>query len=306
VSTRRWLPLVLAVIVWAAPAAAGPGTHAGTFLKLLGGTRHAALGGAQAALPDGAESMFGNPATLMQLDRPAASFLQNFSIADMRLHQAALTMPLNSRTAAGIGIGYMDYGAIPGRDASGYDIGNRSAGDLDLVLAGAWRPHDVVAIGLAGKYLRSSLDGIHAQTGAVDIGLTVRSANRRWCGGVMLQHWGGDLQYDHEANSLPMTWRAGAAWSAERWPLLAALEAVKTSTEDLYWCGGVELALLDRLALRAGYRTRSDAGRGVTAGLAAGVDDWTLEYAWQPQGELGATHRLALGMRWGAPGDTQP
>ena len=62
---------------------------------------------------------------------------------------------------------------------------------------------------------------------------------------------------------------------------------------------GVETVIAKAMAVRLGFNTGNFAGPKVTAGLGWTYRRFSLDYAFVPYGELGASNRVSVTMRWG-------
>lgn len=92
--------------------AAGPGTTNANFLKAGQGARPIAMGETYIALGDGLDTLYWNPAGLVQLSSPTASFMHSFWIQDIGTEYLAYGMPLGPLGAVGGGISFLHAGSI--------------------------------------------------------------------------------------------------------------------------------------------------------------------------------------------------
>jgi hypothetical protein len=110
---------------------------------------------------------------------------------------------------------------------------------------------------------------------------------------------GGGLRYDTEENPLPMTFKLGGAVNPFR-NMLVSTDLVMPKQNKPSVRLGAELATtpneLTRLCVRAGLDSQrmTDGLGGITFGLGATLHFFTIDYAYVPMGELGATHRISL------------
>lgn len=104
--------LVLSFALSAQVLAAGPGTTNANFLKAGQGVRPIAMGETYIALGDGLDTLSWNPAGLVQLDSPTASFVHSFWVQEIGTEYLAYGMPLGPAGAIGGGITIMHAGAI--------------------------------------------------------------------------------------------------------------------------------------------------------------------------------------------------
>lgn len=125
------------------------------FVRMGGGARTAALGGARAAGHE-AETVFWNPAGLARLGGPEATFTYQRGLVDTNLKTAAAAIPRAGRQdALAVGVVHFGAGELDGTD----DSGNRRAAftgtDLLASIGYARVQTADVAIGAAAEWMRS-------------------------------------------------------------------------------------------------------------------------------------------------------
>lgn len=92
--------------------AAGPGTTNANFLKAGQGARPISMGETYIALGDGLDTLYWNPAGLVQLYSPTASFMHSFWIQDIGTEYLAYGMPLGPLGAVGGGVSFLHAGSV--------------------------------------------------------------------------------------------------------------------------------------------------------------------------------------------------
>ncbi|MBI3563681.1 MAG: hypothetical protein HY079_00635, partial [Elusimicrobia bacterium] len=149
---------------------------------------------------------------------------------------------------------------------------------------------------------REDNDGTVGQAVAADLGAQWRPS---WAPGLTLgaagQNLGGKIRFQGSGEALPVTGRAGAAWTFAAFGHrnAATADAVKEGSDRVRAAVGVETVAGGSLALRLGYTTRVDAGVGISAGVGWRGEAWGVDYAIAPYGDLGLTHRVSVAFRWG-------
>ncbi|MEK7784471.1 MAG: PorV/PorQ family protein [Chloroflexota bacterium] len=206
-----------------------------------------------------------------------------------------------------------------------YDNFDTPAGKVsasDLAGAGAWAFEmpglNGVALGGSFKYIHSRLATYTAGSAAVDFGMLYRQAeDGGWSLGVAARNVGTNMRFIDEEYPLPITGHVGAAYRGGLAPMWAdasytfLMEAVGPRDRDPYAATGIEFRPVDEFALRAGWRQNQDAGIGLSAGIGftslegGFTGDWwpeiSLDYAFVDHGELEATHRISMTLRFGTP-----
>ncbi len=302
------------------------GTAAGSFLSLGGGARTLAMGGAGVAEQKGPNAIFTNPAQLAREDRGGGSFTHGIYLEGTSLEQLAVSVPTPAGSF-GIAMSAFRVGEIESYDNSGTPLGTFSPWDLSLSAAYAY-PLGPVAVGGLVSYLQSELaPGSRARGFCADAGVSACPLPD-FSVGISLQHMGTPLEYDREANALPLTIRAGASYELDEAGLVFVSDVMKPKDESASIRMGVNKAArvgeTVGMNLRAGWR--SGAGGGGVAGLALGGGiswrvvedfmDWParvravgeksppnyrislacVDYAWTPMGELGQAHWFSFAL----------
>lgn len=283
------------------------GTTTADFLNLPVGARAAAMGGAYTAISEEASGVYWNSAGLVQIPKLSAIFMRAQYIDDISYQYVAYAHRLSYDSVVAVSALLTDIGAIPYTDISGNSLGSGSFTPQDQVFTLAYSKailefsdKDIdVAIGVSGKYIKSRiLDS--ADSYAADAGImTYNFGDIPYRLAVTASNMGGGLRYDEESNPLPLTFKLGAAASPFR-NVLMAMDVVFPKHNKPNLLFGGELALtpneLTRLCARAGLNTQQlrDGINGFSVGLGATLHFFTLDYAFAPMGELGATHRISI------------
>ncbi|MBM3330288.1 PorV/PorQ family protein [candidate division WOR-3 bacterium] len=275
--------------------AAGSGTAVMPVLRIEQGPRLAAMGGAGIALVGDASAIYWNPAGLARVSGTsfALSHQQWFAgIKDEVLH-AALPSGLG---AIGLGLTYSgepgiefwDHNNFPGDTFSTWN-GVLTAG-YGFAVAKDWH------VGAAVKSFYQSLYTSGGYGGACDIGFACRPLPFLSLGAVARNL--GVAMYGPGLEQMPI--EAGVGGGFALGPANVVLDFVLPIDNGVSLRAGVEYKPIPELALRLGYRTGpQDLGTlgalsGLTAGLGVGVGPFSLDYAIDPYGKLGLSHRIGL------------
>jgi hypothetical protein len=300
VPRTRLTPLaVLVGISAAAVAFADPAGFA--FLKVPAGARASAMGGAYAAIAEGVEGAWWNPAALegthgIQVEASHFEYL-----ADLRHDQFAIGGRLfGGGIAASLRALYSE--PIPERDALGNLIGTFGSHDLEFgfaygrAIAPGWR------LGGSAQVVRERIADAAATTYDFGAGMTWNPA--RWSGlrlSADVHDVGPATHFTIDGTPgdpvrLPSGLRAGASWTHDFGALTVrgALENSMLAGQSSITAFGAELAHSSGLALRGGVRG-GDTESSMSLGAGWAVKRLRLDYAFVPfRSNLGDTHRFSL------------
>ncbi len=268
----------------------GPGTTAANFLKIGVGARATAMGGAFTALADDTTSLYWNPAGLAQIKEGELSATYNLWFEDVRQGYLSIGFPLMGGTL-GLAANYVDMGTLEGRDEAGNPTGNFTASDLELMVGYAKEISPKLSFGFGAGIIQDTIAEDKKSAFLANVGL-LTEVSKPLILGFAVQNLGSQLGGD----SLPLTLRVGLALKPG--PFEIALDLVKPTDDDTYYCAGAEWWIEKIVALRVGYKSNQDVGSGLTAGLGFKVATVDLDYAYVDYGDLGNTHRISLGFKW--------
>jgi tetratricopeptide (TPR) repeat protein len=296
------------VLACPGPARALTANTAAPFLSVDSGSRPAALAGAYAALADDCFSLVYNPAGLHRVTLPALAAQHNEWGLDMRQEFFCAALPMGPG-GLGIGLTYMSYGSIPGRDATGARTGaSLTPTDLDLIAGyGLSGLLPGVATGASVHLISENLAGDGAFGLAVDLGAQVDLPGSGLGLGLAVRNLGLSIG----GFSLPTQAAVGAAYAAVPRVLNLGVQAdLPLASGALAVAGGAEFTVLQRVALRAGFRAipaeAANGLHGLTAGLGVNLAPFNVSYAYQPLGSLAQSHRVTLEYAFAAAPGTAP
>ncbi len=285
--------------------AESPGTSAVNFLKIGTGAKGSAMGEAQAAVTEDVNASYWNPAGLARVRFQEISLMHYELVEGIRYQQAVYGRPTPKYGTFAGGVSLLDYGSIQGYSPGGLPTGSVEASNL--LLTASWAKQFSEKSKLSGgaslKYLRSDLAGFKASVPMVDLGVLYpfdwgRLHGLRLAGTV--RNLGPKIKYDRTGSPLPRQLVIGSGLSALGGNLNIALDIVSPSDNDPYLATGIEYQLFDIVKLRAGYNGLSKfIGDGVTYGMGLQFNNWNIDYALVPFGDLGSTNRISVGVRFG-------
>jgi len=295
------LPPLLVLLLAAACALAEVEVRpAARFLQPLevrgAGARACALGGAFAAVGGVAEALFFNPAGLADLSgfEVAAHHYEGF--ASLREERIAGAFETGLLGAVGFEAHSVGYGRVDSRDEQGYPFDGATTGRQGAAAGWGVPILGGPAAGAAMHVTRQQLMGREKRALWFDAGVQGRigpgfraGAACRGIGSVE----GGD--------TIPLLLSLGGAYRAGgAFPILLLL-SVDYQPEGAHYLGvGAEQQVSGNFKVRLGSRvplTREEIEgfRAFAAGFGYRQGSLLVDYAVEPRGDLGFTHRVSLG-----------
>jgi hypothetical protein len=303
---KRLLASIITLAVAAGVAgAAEAGSSAAAFLKIGVGARAVGMGEAQAAVAEGPDALYWNPAGLAAYDRGAVSFTHNEWLEDVRYEYLGLSYPLPGVGTFAFTAGRVSMGDIEGRNEMGDPTGTFSASDMVLSFGYARRLWEVLSVGAGAEYVTEKIENESASAFAGTVGAKVDTPLAGLAAGVAASNLGGELKFIEMGDPLPLVVRGGLAYllpfGGETNQLTVAVDAVKfNDSDDVKVNGGLEYWFMGTVAARAGYKANYDLD-GITGGLGFKYSPTeklglAADYAYADMGVFNATHRISIGM----------
>jgi hypothetical protein len=277
---------------------AGNGTTTASFLELMPNGRAAGMGGAYTALANDASAMAWNPAGLTRVKSFSVHAMYQMYVQGTSYQYLAGAFDLPGLGPIGVHAAMLGSGDIPKttEDSSGGLIESGTSfttSDLNLGVGWATKLFFGMRVGVVGTWFQQRIDTGTTSGFAADFGW-------QWTPFPMLRLGAAYAHLGPKVNgeSLPTTWRAGAAISLD--PLMVAGEVTQAVGAPMIFHVGAEYELLGMLALRGGYQTGLGAGglSGFQGGLGMKWSFLALDYALAPMGDLGLSHRVSLGLNF--------
>ena len=280
------------------PALAKASGSGAEFLLLDMDAKVSAMGGAAVARRADLSGLRSNPATIVGLSSPRASFTHLSAFSEWDHDWLAVALPFGAN-ALGLELLSSRLRPFSYYDDLGNEVGTLNAGSLEAAIAYGRALHSV-AIGVTARVFRGQLADYSNWGYAGDLGLQWKPF--KWaCLGAALQHVGTQTAYYQVVDPLPTLWRVGAQAFGQPTQLLGlnagaeflqSLDPGRGPEVRL----GAEAELFHRLALRGGGHLQ-DKSWFPSFGLGFKVAGLELNYAYRPVESLGADHMLTLNLQ---------
>ena len=301
------------------------GSSAASFLKFSPSPRGTGMGEAYTSISEDAYSAWWNPAGLASVEGPELAATYNDSMQDVTNQYLSLAYPIRYGSTLGLNVTRLSVAPFQGYDAQGTKNGKVESSDIAAgaaygrVLLKDEIERPVLNLGAGLKFISEKLDGVSANTAALDLGAVyyIRPDNywmskepaQEYRVGLAVKNIGPGLKFDRRSSPLPLSVTLGGSWLSHpggNASLIFSLDQTYANDEKYYTAFGAEYVAFQLLSLRAGYRTGQEIGSGLRFGVGFRLSIMDIDYSMSPYGELGAMHKLGVSMRLGPPVARQP
>ena len=302
------------------------GTSGAQFLKMDVDARVVGLGGANAAISQGATALYYNPAGIAGLEKNSLAFSYTDWIADIKYNYLAYARPVAGFGNVGVHVAVltmddMERTTLEEPDGTGEMFG---ANSWVVGISNAYQMTDRFSFGVTAKYIREEISELHSGSVAFDVGTLYYTGFRTLRIAMTTRNFGTDTRFDGtelettfdqdndptttpieirlrtESHPLPLTFRLGVAYDFEfdeNSKLLAAVDGFNTRDRGQQGGVGLEYSWQEKVFLRVGYKIRADEE---TIGVGGGYDfeipgfgTLGINYAWADLGLLENAHRFS-------------
>jgi len=292
---------VLLLLFLSFPLHAFTGTEGASFLELPVGARPAAMGSAYSALAEDAYAPTWNPAGLAFLDSAQLAAMHMLYLESSSYEYGSFAVPLGHGRGIGVAIQYFHPGNITGLDANENPIGDIGGYYANYSVGFAQSFGEMFGVGISGNIIKAQIDDVSAQALAGGGGLLFRP-NDKWRFAAVVANAGQRLRFLTSQDTLPLTYRIGAAYHpVPSWTV--ALEGAKQVDGLVSGHTGVEYETPFGFSFRTGYNTERTRELSAFAGFSLGVSmliyKQDFSYTWLPMSDLGSSHLLSVVWHFG-------
>jgi hypothetical protein len=306
----------LAVLLALAPgrASAASASNGAAILRLPLSARSAALGGALTAVDGGLDSFGVNPAGAASPKRPELMTSFFTGIADDSFGFLGYAHPLKAGTALA-GFSYYDAGTVGITNLDGSQ--QTVVAERDYIGSAGWAMPlgGGLSVGALGKAYRFTLAQSASASGfAADAGARWATPLRGLSLGAAVLNLGPNVKFETAADPLPLTARAGAAWTYETRSsaeersiytgtrLTLTADAVQVRNEATAAAAGGECAITlgadTEATVRLGNQFNSASDGGLSFGMGLREGRFSGDYALTSRGAMGNVQDFSLTVRF--------
>jgi len=293
--------------------AAEPGTESMEFLRMPEGARQIAMGEAGAVSRD-AMSLWWNPAGISWTENSEIGLSHSGMYEGVSDQCLSVAVPVKGEIknygVLGVGLRVMDYG-----DVQGYGTGGTSetvyepSGRALSLGYGLNFLNGNMAAGLALKSISENLGQVSGGGFGTDIGFMYKVSGGDWSlgeplyMGLSMQNLGASVNYESKAETVVQMTRLGFGWGKDIGEnrLETVMDYFSPSSGDGGMSLGFEWRMKKIFNIRLGHKMSgaTDAGSGLRAGFGMDMLNFSFDYAYGGYGELGASHTLGVGIKFG-------
>jgi len=274
-------------------------------LRLPVGPRAIGIGEAYVGVSDDVFGINWNPAGLAFTRQIEIQAQTSFWLAQTNYEAIGYLQPLPTG-AIGASFQYLHMGELSRINDSELE-GKFKVYDGMGSLAYGISPDDILGFGVAIKGFQTRLADEKGDGFAFDIGFLWKPTDI-FSFGIVGQNIGSKMKYIDMEEDLPQSLKLGFAWNlelpGEAGRLCVLVDGTQVRDNEYIVGGGIEHWGLETLAIRLGYKYDTvDDKLGGLKGLRAGFGVRTrgilVDYAYAPYGDLGVTHHVSVGYRFG-------
>lgn len=272
------------------------GTTGANFLKINAAARQSAMANAFVAVADDVNTVQYNPAGLAELNNNELTATHIEYLAGLKYEYVGYLLPL---TKSRIGFsGASLHAKMDETDAQCLPLGQIVLSDTVYTLSIARKFKTRFSWGINLKGISSSIGKYSGWAFATDIGGLYNYPVKNLRLGFAVQNIGTLMKLIDQKDPLPVNFKIGIAKKLPETKLLLSAEANKSIDSPLRWNMGTEFIPIKLIALRGGYKIGYDLDT-YTVGMGfrfkpKGLDELQIDYAYNPMGDVGNTHRFTL------------
>ncbi len=306
---KKWLRIGLLAAsglsgrLWASEQTFSVGNKAVPLTQQGGTARAMGMGSAFVGVAEGSETLLWNPAGLSRLCGLELGLHHTSGIGDSIREIGIVGRPIRNLGGFAGSFDAVTNGSFEGRDTVGNQTDNYHAGDLGANLGWGKEVISRLSVGAAIKMNHQYLSGSTYSSYASDLGLLWNPFSSFRLGATYANLNIANSYKNYQLNS---AWHLGASYYPIRPLLLAIAGELQPGGVNRMQLGGEYTYSV--IALRGGYQFNypNDDLSGMTGfTLGIGLNLLThiqLDYAFIPQGDLGAAHRISLVYKFGCEG----
>ena len=273
------------------------------FLRSGLSARVTGLGEAFTALADDENSLYYNPAGLFRMANTRFTLNHTQWFEDIKFDNLSFGYRIRDRAGIAFGISHMWMPQIQGKNEIGQNTGKLSVSSSIFQVGIGFPVLDNVYGGATVKYFSDNLASYVSSGFALDVGVFVYTIIPELTFGASVQNLGAKVKYNEASQDLPLTLRAGLAYSIPQRTINLSVDVLKSQGSGLKVNMGGEYRVTNNLSLRTGNQFSTGDLFTPSFGLGLAFEErYILNYTYFSNSDLGSTHRIGFTFNLYSPG----
>ncbi|MBU2531028.1 MAG: PorV/PorQ family protein, partial [Elusimicrobia bacterium] len=245
-------------------------------------------------------TIFWNPAGLSQLRQSQLSFMHNEGLVNTQYEFLGFAHPTEEMGTVAASIIYLHQGKIVQRSVNGYTTGDFISYDTAFNFSYGNNVSKTLSFGFNLKLIKQQIAHISASGMAFDFGTLYQTPIENLNISATLQNAGPGITFVQEETPLPTKLSFGVAYNIKG--LILAADFNLPRDAQPYFNIGTECLFGEIFALRSGLISQKDLAvpTALSYGFGLQYNNYGLDYAFLPFGELGNTHRISMNFKFGS------
>ncbi|HFE64645.1 MAG TPA: PorV/PorQ family protein, partial [Caldithrix sp.] len=203
------------------------------FLRSGLSARVTGLGEAFTALADDENSLYYNPAGLFRMANTRFTLNHTQWFEDIKFDNLSFGYRIRDRAGIAFGISHMWMPQIQGKNEIGQNTGKLSVSSSIFQVGIGFPVLDNVYGGATVKYFSDNLASYVSSGFALDVGVFVYTIIPELTFGASVQNLGAKVKYNEASQDLPLTLRAGLAYSIPQSTINLSVDVLKSQGSGL-------------------------------------------------------------------------
>ena len=278
------------------------GTTSAQFLNIPVSARAVALGDAYTGYAADSGVIEYNPAGLGNLYTNDIRLSNLFYFEDTAVQSLTLALP-KKKFVLGFSGKYLNVKDTE-RDASGNDKSDFYITDWSALFGAAYKITPEFFVGLSARNISEKLKDKTAAGAALNTGIYLTLPKQKVALGVSVVNIGQGLKFVDERDPLSLTLKLGGSWGITQKTTLLVEVIQQKDISSLRQRLGLEYHLTEPFWLRLGWKIdqrKFDNYTGFSSGFGLRYNKFYLDYAFIPHYDLGVSHYITMGLRFGQP-----
>ncbi|HAX61186.1 MAG TPA: hypothetical protein DCX95_01305 [Elusimicrobia bacterium] len=276
------------------------GTTSAQFLNIPVSARAVALGDAYTGYAADSGVIEYNPAGLGNLYTNDIRLSNLFYFEDTAIQSLTLVLP-KKKFVLGFSGKYLNVKDTE-RDISGNDKNDFYITNWSVLFGAAYKITPDFFVGLSARNISEKLKDKKASGAALNTGIYLTLPKQKIDLGVSVVNIGQGLKFIDERDPLSLTLKLGGSWGITHKTTLLVEVIQQKDISSLRQRLGLEYHLTEPLWLRLGWKIdqrKFDNYTGFTSGFGLRYNKFYLDYAFVPHYDLGVSHYVTMGLRFG-------